>query len=113
MTDRPPVTAEELAGREHARRAPPMTDGRVEELLRLLRPAIATRNEGAHPATTSISTLLAPGCVTPGGGAARPGRGSRERPHHLRAEHTGGRGGDDDGRRWLGVAGQQGGGPAV
>jgi len=113
MTVRPPVTAEELAGRDAARRAPPMSDGRVEELLRLLRSAIATRNGGAHPGSVSISTLLASGCVTPGGGAARPGRGSRERPHHLPAEHTEGRGGDDDGRRRLGVAGQQGGGPAV
>ena len=72
---RPPVTAEELAGREHARHAPPMSDGRVEELLRLLRPAIATRNGGAHSAMTSTSTLLATGCETPGGGAARPDRG--------------------------------------
>ena|SRR6266498_1557110 len=66
MTVRPPVTAEELAGRDAARRAPPMSDGRVEELLRLLRSAITTRNGGAYPATTSTSTLLATGCVTPG-----------------------------------------------
>jgi hypothetical protein len=44
---RPPVTAEELAGRDHARGAPPLTAEQVEALLRLWAAGQPSRH---HPA---------------------------------------------------------------
>jgi hypothetical protein len=47
---RPPVTAEEQAGREHARQAEPMSEERVEELLRMWRLWTPPAPGRRHPA---------------------------------------------------------------